>query len=301
METRELLLVDGFTTEPTTGNPAGVVPEAGELTDDQMRAIASELGASGTAFLLDSEQADRRLRFFSPNGEQDRSDHATVAAHVALFEREGVTEGEYTVAMNGGHLHVEVQADGTVWLEQGEADIRAVDCSHDEVADAIGVDVASLKDVGADLPLAVGETSEPWLLVPVNYFEHISSLDPDMAAIQTLCEQVDAVGLFAFTFDTISGQSTLHGRAFAPARTLGEEPVSASAAGACGAHVRRQGALDDTIDQVVVEQGHFLDRPGTVRVDTDGLEAWVGGHAVTTLQGSITVPEADEDDDIIEI
>jgi len=109
------------------------------------------------------------------------------------------------------------------------------------------------------------------------------------------------VGLYAFTFDTIDGESTLHGRGFAPSRSVEEDLVTGTAAGACAAHVRREGALDDTIEQVVVEQGHFLDRPGTVKVDTDGLEAWVGGRAVTTMDGSITVPDADEDDDIIEV
>jgi PhzF family phenazine biosynthesis protein len=301
MDTRDVLLVDAFAAEPMAGNPTGVLTEAGELTDDQMAAIAAELGASATAFVTDSETADRRLRFFTPTGAVDRADHATVAAHAALFERDALSEGEYTVETDGRTIDVEIQADGTVWLEQGTVDIEDVSLDYDEVADALGIDVATLKDVGADLPLAVADTSEPWLVVPVNYFQHLSSLDPDVTAISALCERVDAVGLYAFTFDTIGGQSTLHGRAFAPSRDIGEDPVTGTAAGACGAYVRRKGALDDTIEQVVVEQGHFLDRPGTVRVDTDGLEAWIGGRAVTTLDGSMTVPAADDEDDILEL
>jgi len=300
METREVLLVDAFAAEPMAGNPAGVVTEAGDLTDDQMTAIAGELGASATAFISASDQADRRLRCFTADGEVARADHATVAAWAALFERDGLEAGEYTAELNRETIGVEVKEDGTVWLDQGSVDIREVAVDHETVADALGIDVATLQDVGADLPLAVAGTSESWLVVPVNYFEHVSGLDPDTAAILELAERVDAVGVYAFTFDTIDGMSTLHGRGFAPAKDLGEERVSATAAGACGAYVRRQGALDNTIDQVVVEQGHFLDRPGTVHVDTDGLESWVAGQAVTTLQGSLTVPEAEVEDDIIE-
>ncbi|MBX0286176.1 PhzF family phenazine biosynthesis protein [Haloarcula salinisoli] len=301
MDTRDVLLVDAFAAEPMTGNPAGVVLDASELTDDQMAAIAGELGASATAFVCESERADRRLRFFAPTGEVDRSDHATVAAFATLFERGGLEAGEYEMETIGRTRAVEVKGDGTVWLEQGEARFEEVPLEHDEVADALGIDVATLQDVGADMPMAVADTSEPWLLVPVNYFEHVSRIDPDLPAIQDLCERVDAVGLYAFTFDTIGGEATLHGRGFAPSRGVGEDPVTGTAAGGCAAYVRREGALDNTIDQVVVEQGHFLDRPGTVRVDTDGLEAWVGGRAVTTMDGSMTVPEATEDDDIIEI
>ena len=301
METTDVLLVDAFAAEPTAGAPAGVVTDADGLSDDQMQSIAAELGAGATAFVRETERADRRLRFFSPTEELDRADHATVAAHAALADREGLDDGEYTVETGRRTIDVEVQADGTVWLEQGGADIGEVPLSHDDVADALGIDVASLEDVGADLPLSVADTGEPWLVVPVNYFQHVSAIDPDMAAIQSLCERVDAAGLYAFTFDTVGGGSTLHGRAFAPARGIGEDAVTGTAAGACAAYVRRHGALDNTIDQVVVEQGHFLDRPGTVRVDTDGLEAWVGGRAVTTMEGSMTVPEADEDDDILEL
>ncbi|WP_135302086.1 PhzF family phenazine biosynthesis protein [Haloarcula amylovorans] len=301
METRQVLLVDAFAAEPMTGNPAGVVPEAEGLTDDQLQAIANELGASETAFVLPSEDADHRLRYFTPEQEVDLCGHATIAAHAALFER-GVLEAEQcTFETACGVLDAEVKPDGTVWMEQGDADIREVDLPLTDVADALGVDVATLRDVGADLPLAVGDTGFPWLLVPINYFEHLSGIDPDPAAIEECCEAADAMGLYAFTFDTISGESTLHGRAFAPLAGIDEDPVTGTAAGACGAYVRRYGALDDTIEQVVVEQGHFLDRPGTVRVDTDGTEAWVGGRAVTTLDGSLTVPDANEDDGIIEI
>ncbi len=301
MDTRDVLLVDAFASEPMAGNPAGVVLDADGLADDQMAGIAGELGASATAFVCESERADRRLRFFAPTGELDRSDHATVAAFAALFERGDLEAGEYEMETIGRTRAVEVKGDGTVWLEQGEGRFEAVSLGHDEVASALGIDVATLQDVGADMPMAVADTSEPWLLVPVNYFEHVSRIDADLPAIQDLCERVDAVGLYAFTFDTIGGEATLHGRGFAPSRGVTEDPVTGTAAGACAAYVRREGALDNTIDQVVVEQGHFLDRPGTVRVDTDGLEAWVGGRAVTTMDGSMTVPEAAADDDIIEI
>ncbi|WP_262175557.1 PhzF family phenazine biosynthesis protein [Haloarcula laminariae] len=301
MDTRDVLLANGFAVEPMAGAPAGLVLEADGLSDDQMAAIAGELGASATAFVRESDRADRRLRFFAPTGELDRSDHATVAAYGALFERGELDAGEYAMETVGRTRDVEVKPDGTVWVEQGEADIRTVSLDYDEVADALGIDAATLRDVGADMPLAVADTGEPWLLVPVNYFEHVSRVEADLPAIRALCDRVDAVGLYAFTFDTIAGEATLHGRGFAPSRAVGEVPVTGAAAGACGAYVRREGALDDTIDQIVVEGGHFLDRPGTVRVDTDGLEAWVGGRAVTTMDGSLTIPEADGDDDIIEV
>lgn len=301
METRQALLVDAFASEPMAGNPAGVVPDADGLSDDQMQAIATELGASETAFVLPAADADRRLRFFTPEQEVDLCGHATIAAHAYLFERAIIDQGQHTMATTAGVFDVETKIDGMVWMEQGEAEISEIDLELAAVADALGVDDATLRDVGADLPLVVGDTGFPWLLVPINYFEHLSDVDPDLAAIEALCDDAGAMGLYAFTFDTLSGEATLHGRGFAPAAGIAEDPVTGTAAGACAAYVRRYGALDDTIEQVVVEQGHFLDRPGTVTVDTDGTEVWIGGRGVTSLDGDLTVPDAADDDEIIEI
>ncbi|MEF8853064.1 MAG: PhzF family phenazine biosynthesis protein [Haloarculaceae archaeon] len=319
-ETRRVQLVDAFTDEPMAGNPAGVVTDATGLTDDQMGAIANELGASETAFVRQSDAADRRLRYFSPEREVDLCGHATVAAMAALYDRAQVTADSYTVETNVGVLDVEIEADGTVWLTQSEPEIRPVDLDVGTVADALGLDRPALTEVGADLPLSCASTGFPFLLVPVSYFEQLSAVDADQEAIADLCESVGAEGLYAFTFDTLDRESTLHGRAFAPLAGIPEDPVTGTASGAVCAYLRHHGAVDQP-DPLVCEQGHFLDRPGRVLVrtghpaetdadgdgatdddaglDTDTTAPTVGGRAVTVLDGDLTIPEAD-DDDIIE-
>lgn len=300
METRQALLVDAFADEPMAGNPAGVVPDASDLADDQLRAIASELGATETAFVLPSDDADRRLRYFSPETELDHSGHAAVAAHAALFERGVIDDGTHTVETDAGILDVELIEDGTVWLEQDDASVRQVDVSHEEAAEALGIDVATLRDVGADVPISRASTGVPTLLVPINYFEHLSNVDPDGAAVAELCERADCESLSAFTFDTLDGEATVHVRRFDPSTGGREEPATGTAAGALSAYLRRHDAMDGEFDEILVEQGHFLDRPGTVRVETDGDEVRVGGRGVTTFDGSLVVP-TEEEDEIIEV
>ena len=101
-----------------------------------------------------------------------------------------------------------------------------------------------------------------------------------------------------FTFDTLEGESTLHGRAWVPGAGIDEDPVTGTASGATGAYLEHFDAFDDdTPEEMVFEQGHFVDRPGTVRVRAaDGGAPTVGGTAVETLDGDLAVPEADEDD-----
>jgi len=292
---RPVRLVDAFAEEPMAGNPAGVVTDAGDLTDDQMAAIAGELGASETAFVRPSESADYRLRYFSPEREVDLCGHATVAALDVLHETGKLAVGEHAVETNVGVLDVEIGEEGTVWLTQSPPEIREVDLSFERLADALGVDVAALSEVGEELPVARASTGFPFLVVPVGYFEQLSAVEPDRGAIEALCEEVDAEGLYAFTFDTLESAATAHGRAFAPLAGIPEDPVTGTGCGAVAAYLRFQGALDAE-DPLVFEQGHFLDRPGRVLVRTDGAAPTVGGRAATALEGELSVPDSDEDD-----
>jgi PhzF family phenazine biosynthesis protein len=297
METREALLVDAFTTEPMAGNPAGLVPDADGLSADQMAAIANELGASETAFVRDAADADVAFRYFTPAQEVDLCGHATIAATATLFERGALEAGHTSVETQVGELTLEAGDEGRAWMTQDEADLTRFDGDLDVLADALGIDVAALRDVGADLPTTTASTGLPWLMVPVNFLEHLGNADPDMAAIEAIADDAGAVGLYPFTFDTLEAESTLHARAFAPGAGVPEDPVTGTAAGACAAFLDRHAAVE-TDDGVRVEQGHFVDRPGYVDAEV-GETVRVGGRAVTVLEGRLVVP-ADEDDEIVE-
>ncbi len=293
-----VFLIDAFTDEPLAGNAAGVVPDAADLTEDQRQAIARELAVSETAFLTESEQADRRVRYFTPTTEVDLCGHATIASHAHLFERGEIEAGTHSLETNVGVLEIEVEPDGTVWMTQDEARVERVDLDYEAVAEALSVDPAALADVGQDLPLAVASTGLPVLLVPVNFLERLGEASPDEGTVSDLCEEVGATGLYAFTLDTLGAETTLHGRMFAPLAGISEDPVTGTASGAVGTYLREVGAFDDLPDEMRFEQGHFVDRPGEVRVQV-GEGVRVGGRAVGALSGTLRVP-VPEDDGIIE-
>ena len=295
MDTIRILQVDAFTDEPLGGNPAGVVPEADGLSDDQMQSIAAEMAVSETAFLRSSEAAEYRVRYFTPTQEVDLCGHATIGSFAHLAD-EGLEAGTYGLETNVGRLEIEVDADGTVWMTQDEPRIREVDVGYDRVADALGVDRAALEGASDDIPLAVSSTGLPFLIAPITYLSDLGSADPDMRAIEDLTDEVDATGIYLFTFDALGRESTLHGRMFAPGAGVPEDPVTGTASGAVGAYLDRFGAFDDDFpDELRLEQGHYVDRPGLVRVRI-GDDVRVGGRGVTALDGSLVVPEDDEDE-----
>lgn len=336
METRRATLVDAFTTEPLAGNVAGVVPNADGLAADQMQRLATELGASETAFRFtaagetDTDAAAStptdRLRYFTPTTEVDLCGHATIATYASLYADGDIDAGERTLRTNVGDLTVTVDDDGTVWMRQqpptvsllpdATDDTGSTDADGSGVTDpdtreidaerlgaALGIDPAALRDVGADLPIAVASTGLPWLVVPVNFLERLGEATPDTAALTAISEAYDVAGVYAFTFDTLEAESTLHGRAFAPAVGITEDPVTGTASGAMGGYLQAVEAFDGEFpDELRFEQGHFCDRPGYVRVrigDTDEGGVTIGGEGIVSLDGTIRLP-APDDDEIIE-
>jgi len=340
METRRALLVDAFTDEPLAGNVAGVVPDAAGLSEDRMAQIAAELGASETAFLVgpgDGDQggdggdgdgkggggdgdgrdtdgnesigtdaADERVRYFTPTTEVDLCGHATIASYGALYADGAIDAGARTLRTNVGDLAVRISGEGTVWMRQNPPTVDVVDADTldaERLGDALGVDPAALADIGADLPVAVASTGLPWLVVPVNFLQRLGEADPDSAAIERISDEFDVAGVYAFTFDTLEAESTVHGRAFAPALGVQEDPVTGTASGAVAGYLSAVEAFDGEFpEELRFEQGHFIDRPGHVRARVDGDEVRVGGTAAISAEVDLRLPaeDADTSDEIIE-
>ncbi|MFB6080181.1 MAG: PhzF family phenazine biosynthesis protein [Haloferacaceae archaeon] len=317
-------VVDAFAAEPLAGTPVGVVTDAAGLGEEAMRALAREIGAGGTAFVRSTDDAgddggaDRRMRYVSPAaageygherpGERDGSPppRAALAVHARLLADGRIDPGSHAVETDAGVVDVAVLADGAVrtGIGDGAPRVDPVDLDYDRVGDALGVDPAALRDVGADLPAAAAATPAadgPYLVVPVNFLERLGEADPAGDALAALADDHDAAGVCAVTFDALSADATLHARWFVPEPSGGTTEVGATGAtaGAAGAYLHAGDAFDDPPDEVRIEGGHFLDRPGVVRVRVTGEGVEVGGRAVAALDGRATLPADDEDDIVV--
>lgn len=86
-------IVDAFTAVPFTGNPCAVVTDADGIEPADMLRIARETNAPETAFVLASDKADVRVRYFMPRGEIPFAGHPTIATGHLLRELGAVKPG----------------------------------------------------------------------------------------------------------------------------------------------------------------------------------------------------------------
>ncbi|MDB4868336.1 MAG: PhzF family phenazine biosynthesis isomerase [Cohnella sp.] len=71
MSGTQVLHYDAFSRIPGKGNPAGIVRDAEGLQQWEMQQIAASVGFNETTFVLPSQVADVKLKYFTPGHEMD--------------------------------------------------------------------------------------------------------------------------------------------------------------------------------------------------------------------------------------
>ncbi len=247
MDDLRIYRIDAFTTEPGQGNRAGVVTNASGLDEAGMQAIAHALGHSETAFVLPplGDDHDLYLRFFTPSHEVPVCGHATVAAHYALA-LEGAPAGARRQLTGAGVQLVDTLRDGddtVVRIAQRPPEFAPPLAPElvRQVLAALGVDTG---DLDFRCPLQVVSTGHGKLMIGLERHARLRALQPDLPRLAALSPQVGSNGYFVFTLDTADDDDAgSHGRMFAPAIGIDEDPVTGNANGPLGAYLVRYGLL----------------------------------------------------------
>ncbi|MGH8144915.1 MAG: PhzF family isomerase [Rhodanobacteraceae bacterium] len=289
--------VDAFTTEKFAGNPAGVVPNADGLTDHQMQAIARELNNSETAFILGPLQADHdvRVRFFTPTMEVPSCGHATIAAHHVRAVEQTLPTCTVVQKIGAGILPVQVirsDPDYLIVTTQAEPKfdepLSASQCAR--IARALGLNPG---DRDERCPVQVVSTGHSKVLVGIRSLETLHALRPDLPRLVEISGAIGCNGYYVFVL-TPADEHLVHGRMFAPAIGIAEDPVTGNANGPLGAYLvhHHLAVPADGVLAFRARQGEAIRRPGVVEVSVDA-EGWtpkvvrVGGRAVIAFQSEL--------------
>ena len=274
---RSFKQVDVFSDQAFRGNPVAVVFDAEGLGDEQMAAIARWTNLSETVFVLPphSTQADYRVRIFTTLGELAFAGHPTLGACHAWLERGGVPAGDEVVQESGIGL-VSIRR-----LPQGLAFMAPALLRDDPVDQAdlrITLDLLGIGDAEV-LGARRLDNGAPWLALWLSCADDVWRADPDYARLAGT-----QIGLFARRPADGEGLAEYEARTFIAGDAMPEDPVTGSFIAGVAIWLARDGLVPD---RFVVNQGRAIGRAGRVHIAVEGQGLWVGGHAVTRVDGEL--------------
>jgi PhzF family phenazine biosynthesis protein len=273
--------VNVFTESLEGGNPAGVVLDSPDLTDEQMKHVSKVLSVSETAFVFPSKKADYKIRFLSPDVEVDLCGHATIATFFTMA-LEGVFSRDINTVVTqetkSGVLPVDIyfsdEAVDRVMMTQATLRCKDICLDISIFADSLNISVDEIDD---SLPKQIVSTGLFTLPLCVKSFDILKAINPDFEKIKKLCSRFRVGSFHLFTFDTIESNSTYHARNFAPVYGVNEDPVTGTANGAVCSYLIKNKIVKDR--NLICEQGDIMGRPGRVFVEIDGDGVKIGGKA----------------------
>jgi PhzF family phenazine biosynthesis protein len=255
------------------GNPAGVVLDAAALTDDEMLAIAQQVGYSETAFVTGSDGDRVRVRYFSPAAEVPFCGHATVALAVAIAERQGPGPRVFVTRSGDVVLDTVGPADGVqVAMTSVEPATRPL--PDDRLVPLLDLLGLARDDLDAEHPPleAFAGNWHPVLVVADEDLFHQFRFAP--VALAELMRRSGWPATVTVLHPVAPGE--YEARNLFPVGRITEDPATGSAAASVGAYLRE---IDAAVpgDRVVIRQGRHVGRPSVLLVDVPA----VGGVTVT--------------------
>jgi len=306
---RTYYVIDAFASEPFTGNPAAVVPDAAGLDDREMQRIAAEFNLSETTFILPSKVIDARaaasvrFRWFTPTVEVDMCGHATVAGLHALLEsgrvrrEDPMTSTVVRIETKSGVLtgfieSIPGQESGVmIWLEMIPPMLRPHAWPIELLAAALRLPVDAFE---SSLPMVQSQDRD--VLVFVRDFMVLNDARPDFGRLGELLTGDGLRGLCLATVKTVTPSIHVQSRFFAPSCGIDEDPVTGSVHGPLAAYLAERGLvpLHNDLAGMTCTQGVPGGRTGLVHAlaqrQSDGRYAVrIGGRAITTMRGSLLV------------
>lgn len=288
---------DAFSQIPNMGNPAGVVLEGDNLTDDEMQQIAEQVGFNETAFPLKSDKADVRIRFFTPGHEINLCGHATMATIYAL-KTKGLLgdKSDLTIETKAGVLSITIHTEGNeqigITMQQAPPQFQAFQGSLGALAAAMGIQE---EDIETNLPAVYGSTGIWTLLVPIKSLHTFKSMNPRNKHFPEVLKEMPRVSVHPFCLETYDENAHMHARHFSsPFSGTIEDPVTGTASGVMGAYYAKYiNKESDSPLHLLIEQGHEVGRDGRIQVNVGTIngqyEIKVTGTAVHVKDFEVSI------------
>lgn len=281
----EVPIVNAFVDENVGGNPAGVVLNAQQYSQDQKQRIAAAVGRSETAFVSPSSTADFKLEFFTPTRQIAHCGHATIATFSYLRQTGALPndhtsketiDGRREILMEGESAYMEQVAPRYTELSQ-EYQLRAID--------SLGLKPSVLL---ADAQPCVVNTGNSFLVIALQNSNVVKSVNQKMKLISAMSEEYDLIGYYVFSLQVEKEGRDAGARMFAPRYGIDEESATGMAAGPLACYLYDK--LKNEKREYLIEQGHLMS-PASPSVITVRLIVKAGSISSLMAGGKAAVSE----------
>jgi len=273
-----------FTDNKDGGNPAGVVFDADNFSEEIMKNIAFKVGASETAFVSKSEKADFKVRFFTPVEEVNLCGHATIATFFLMSEKGMINPGIYTQETKAGLLKIVCDDSGEIFMDQNIPVFYGI-IDKKEIADALGI---TQENISGKYSPEIVSTGLKDIIIPVKSFEILNNLKPDYEKISQICRKNDSAGFHVFCTDRTGYDASC--RNFAPHLGIKEEAATGTASGALAAYIIKNKIYNGKFS-FTFEQGYAMKKPSVIKAVIQYNKSFeriqVGGRAFSESETEI--------------
>jgi len=290
--------IDSFTKERFTGNPAGVITNADGLTEVHMQKIARELNNSETAFIFSSDcsEYDVEVRFFTPTKEVPICGHATIAAHYARAMENNLKPSRIYQKTGAGILPIDIvkeEDDIKIVMTQGKIAFGAYFSQKNQevILNALGI---TQDDLLENHKIQIVSTGHSKVMIGMKSKGMLDRLRPNNDALVKLSEDIQCNGYYVYTMNSEEDDILVHGRMFAPAIGINEDPVTGNANGPLGAYLVHHKLVNhnDSSFKFKIKQGEAIGRTGVMDVEVDIVNGEpsavrISGNAVIVFQSEI--------------
>jgi len=300
MRKYKLYQIDSFTKEAFTGNPAGVITNADGLTEDEMQKIARELNNSETAFIFSStsNEYDVHVRFFTPTKEVPICGHATIAAHYARAIENKLDTSRIYQKTGAGNLPVDIikeNDDYKIVMTQGKIEFGDI-IDKENKKDLISALSISNDDLMENYEVQIVSTGHSKIMVGIKSIETLNKMEPNYDALSKLSDILKCNGYYVFTVNDQDSDILVHGRMFAPAIGINEDPVTGNANGPLGAYLVQHNFVNhnNSCFKFKAKQGESIKRAGIIEVEVkienkEPVEVKISGNAVIAFKSQLSL------------
>lgn len=224
------------------GNPAGVYIANVHPPEQEMRAIAAELGYSETVFahpVVSDNQSDGsplewRIRYFSLESEVPFCGHATIALGAQLAKQYG--DGKHSLELNDSTISVAgqvVEGGYAATLQSPSTHSSSVD--QNVVDDALSIFGYYQEDLDSRIPPAIANGGADHLIIALNSRQRLSDLAYDLTLGK---EFMIANRIVTVMFVVAESDQLFHSRNAFASGGVYEDPATGAASAAFAGYLR---------------------------------------------------------------